>query len=73
MIRALPPWLENLSKRLVKSPKVYLRDSGILHFLPGMEDAEELPMHPRYGASWKGFPETRSGIRVTVKGDRPHH
>ncbi len=55
MIRVLPPWFENLGKRLVKSPKVYLRDTGILHFLLGMEEAEELPLHPRYGASWEGF------------------
>ena len=55
MIRILPPWFENLGKRLVKSPKVYLRDTGILHFLLGLEEAEELPMHPRYGASWEGF------------------
>ena len=55
MIRVLPPWFENLGKRLVKSPKVYLRDSGILHFLLGIETAAELPMHPRYGASWEGF------------------
>lgn len=55
MLRVLPPWFENLGKRLVKSPKVYLRDTGILHFLLGVEEAEELPMHPRYGASWEGF------------------
>ena len=55
MVRVLPPWFENLGKRLVKSPKVYLRDSGILHFLLGIEDADVLPMHPRYGASWEGF------------------
>ena len=55
MIRVLPPWFENLGKRLVKSPKVYLRDSGILHFLIGIEQADELPMHPRYSASWEGF------------------
>lgn len=55
MIRVLPPWFENLGKRLVKSPKVYLRDSGILHFLLGIEADDELPMHPRYGASWEGF------------------
>ena len=55
MIRVLPPWFENLGKRLVKSPKVYLRDSGILHFLLGIEEADDLPMHPRYGASWEGF------------------
>ena len=55
MIRVLPPWFENLGKRLVKSPKVFLRDSGILHFLLGLEEAQELPLHPRYGASWEGF------------------
>ena len=55
MIRVLPPWFENLGKRIVKAPKVYLRDSGILHFLLGIEDMAELQMHPRYGASWEGF------------------
>ena len=55
MIRVLPPWSESLGKRIVKSPKVYLRDSGILHFLLGLEEMRELPMHPRYGASWEGF------------------
>ena len=55
MIRVLEPWFENLGKRLVKSPKIYLRDSGILHFLLGLEEFEELQMHPRYGASWEGF------------------
>ena len=59
MIRVLPPWFENLGKRLVKSPKVYLRDSGILHFLLGIQEPEELPMHPRYGASWPRAPENR--------------
>jgi len=55
MVRVLPPWFENLGKRIVKSPKVYLRDSGILHFLLGLEEMRELPVHPRYGASWEGF------------------
>ena len=55
MVRVLPPWFENLGKRLVKSPKVFLRDSGILHSLLGLEEAAELAMHPRYGASWEGF------------------
>lgn len=55
MIRVLEPWYENLGKRLVKSPKIYLRDSGILHFLLGLEEMEDLQMHPRYGASWEGF------------------
>ena len=55
MVRVLPPWFENLGKRIVKSPKVYLRDSGVLHFLLGLEKASDLPVHPRYGASWEGF------------------
>ena len=55
MIRVLPPWSENLGKRLVKSPKVYLRDSGILHSLLGLDDPAQLPFHPAYGASWEGF------------------
>ena len=55
MVRVLPPWFENLGKRLVKSPKVYLRDSGILHFLLGLETMTDLAAHPRYGASWEGF------------------
>ena len=55
MIRVLKPWYENLGKRLVKSPKIYLRDSGILHFLLGLQEMEDLQMHPRYGASWEGF------------------
>ena len=55
MARVLPPWFENVGKRQVKSPKVYLRDSGILHFLLGMETWSDLPAHPRYAASWEGF------------------
>lgn len=55
MVRVLPPWFENLGKRLVKSPKVYLRDSGILHHLLGIGEMLELRTHPRYGASWEGF------------------
>ena len=55
MLRVLPPWFENLGKRLVKSPRVYLRDSGILHSLLGLDDPAQLPLHPAYGASWEGF------------------
>ena len=55
MVRVLPPWFENLGKRIVKSPKIYLRDSGVLHFLLGLEKTADLPLHPRYGASWEGF------------------
>ena len=55
MIRVLSPWFANLGKRLVKSPKVYLRDSGLLHFLLGLEESDKLPVHPAYAASWEGF------------------
>ena len=55
MVRLLPPWFENLGKRLVKSPKVYLRDSGILHTLLDLDAMPALRTHPRYGASWEGF------------------
>lgn len=55
MARVLPPWFENVGKRQVKSPKVYLRDSGVLHFLLGLETRRDLVAHPRYGASWEGF------------------
>lgn len=55
MVRVLQPWHENLSKRQVKSPKVYFRDSGLLHQLAGIEDLGGLEAHPRCGASWEGF------------------
>jgi len=55
MIRQLQPWHENISKRQIKYPKIYLRDSGILHSLLGLRDMNGLLAHPRAGASWEGF------------------
>ncbi len=55
MVRILPPWFENLAKRQVKAPKIYFRDSGLLHYLSGIVTAEDLAVHPRLGASWEGF------------------
>lgn len=55
MVRQLQPWHENLKKRQVKAPKVYLRDTGILHSLLNIADRHELLGHPRLGASWEGF------------------
>lgn len=55
MVRQVPPWFENLGKRQVKSPKVYLRDSGILHELLGVDSFARLEGHPKLGASWEGF------------------
>lgn len=55
VIRVLAPWFENLGKRQMKSPKVYLRDSGLLHWLLGIDSMQALRSHPRYGASWEGY------------------
>ena len=55
MIRQLHPWHENLKKRQVKSPKIYIRDSGLLHQLLGIRTASELLSHPKCGASWEGY------------------
>lgn len=55
MVRILPPWFENISKRQVKSPKIYVRDSGIFHALLNLESAAEMRSHPKFGASWEGF------------------
>jgi predicted AAA+ superfamily ATPase len=55
MIRLLRPWFENIGKRLVKSPKLYVRDSGLFHSLLGIGNYESLLGHPKIGASWEGF------------------
>jgi predicted AAA+ superfamily ATPase len=55
MVRQLQPWYENMSKRQVRSPKVYLRDSGLLHSLLNIDDMNTLLGHPKVGASWEGY------------------
>lgn len=55
LVRRLPSYHANVGKRLVKSPKVYIRDSGMLHTLLGLETIEQIAGHPIYGASWEGF------------------
>ncbi len=55
LIRKLAPWHSNAGKRLVKSPKVYVRDSGLVHALLGIADKDALLSHPVIGASWEGF------------------
>jgi predicted AAA+ superfamily ATPase len=54
-IRQLPAWYENLGKRIVKSPKIYLRDSGLLHALLDLSTFDQLQSHPTLGSSWEGF------------------
>jgi predicted AAA+ superfamily ATPase len=66
MIRQLPPWFENLAKRQVKSPKVYVRDSGLLHALLGITDRRNLELHPKVGASWEGY-----AVEEVLKALRP--
>lgn len=55
VVRQLPPWFENAGKRVVKSPKVYVRDSGLLHALLNLPRRAALESHPKLGASWEGF------------------
>ncbi|MEW5939739.1 MAG: DUF4143 domain-containing protein, partial [Chloroflexota bacterium] len=55
MVRVLQPWYANLKKRQVKAPKIYFRDSGLLHYLLGIRTDLELHTHPRSGASWEGY------------------
>lgn len=55
MVRQLQPWHENISKRQVKAPKIYFRDSGVLHQLMGIRTEADLMLNPRLGASWEGY------------------
>jgi predicted AAA+ superfamily ATPase len=55
MVRQLQPWHENLGKRQVKAPKIYFRDTGLLHALSGIQNLAQLLTHPQCGASWEGF------------------
>ena len=66
MVRRLPPWFENLGKRQVKAPKVYVRDSGLLHALLGIGSRRELELHPKVGASWEGY-----AVEEVIKALRP--
>jgi predicted AAA+ superfamily ATPase len=62
VVRVLPAYHENISKRQVKAPKVYLSDSGLLHTLLNLESQRDIEMHPKLGASWEGF-----GIEVVLR------
>lgn len=70
LVRILPPWFENAGKRLVKSPKVYFRDSGLLHAFLGVESFPGLLGHPKYGASWEGF--ALEQILMRTQASRPY-
>lgn len=66
MVRQLRPWHENLKKRQVKAPKIYFRDSGLLHQLLGVRTMDDLLRHPRCGASWEGYV-----LEETLKATQP--
>jgi hypothetical protein len=66
MIRVLQPWYANIHKRQVKSPKIYFRDSGLLHSLLGIYSELDLYTHPKIGASWEGY-----SIEEIIKAMRP--
>ncbi|HWO35159.1 MAG TPA: ATP-binding protein [Candidatus Acidoferrum sp.] len=66
MVRQLPPWFENLGKRQVKAPKVYVRDTGLLHSLLGITNRRDLENHPKVGASWEGY-----AVEEVLKSFRP--
>lgn len=55
LITRLQPWFVNIGKRLTKSPKIFIRDSGLLHYLLHVPDFEQLQVNPRIGASWEGY------------------
>jgi predicted AAA+ superfamily ATPase len=66
MVRQLQPWFENVGKRQVKAPKVYVRDTGLLHALLGIANQRDLEYHPKVGASWEGY-----AVEEVIKSFRP--
>lgn len=67
LVRQLQPWFYNTKKRLVKRPKIYFRDSGLLHSLMSVTSEKELFNHPRLGASWEGFALEQISVRLNLR------
>jgi predicted AAA+ superfamily ATPase len=72
LLRRLPPWHANVGKRLVKAPRIFLRDSGLVHALLGLETMDNLLSHPVAGASWEGF-VIENLLANAPDGTRPHY
>jgi len=72
VVRQLQPWHENLKKRQVKAPKIYLADSGLLHALMGITNRTDLDAHPKLGASWEGFVISQVTEQLGVRSDECH-
>ncbi len=73
VVRQLPPWFENISKRQVRSPKVYVADSGILHSLLGLPSRDAVISHPKVGASWEGFVVSQVIERLAARPEQCFH
>ncbi|MBE7420342.1 MAG: ATP-binding protein [Ideonella sp.] len=73
VVRQLKPWHENLSKRQVKAPKVYLRDTGLLHALLNLPTQRDIEGHPKLGASWEGFVLDQIVQTVDAQPDETHY
>ena len=71
MVRLLAPWHANVGKRLVKAPKLYIRDSGLFHSLQAIENWKQLESHPKLGASWQGFALEQALRLLEVR--QPHY
>lgn len=72
VVRQLKPWFENISKRQVKAPKVYVKDSGLLHTLLDIDELSALEGHPKAGASWEGFALHEVCLRLGARDDQCH-
>ena len=73
VVRQLAPWFENIAKRQVRSPKVYVADSGILHSLLGLASRDALVSHPKVGASWEGFVVSQVIARLAARPEQCFH
>ncbi|MBI4579131.1 MAG: ATP-binding protein [Planctomycetes bacterium] len=73
VVRQLPPWHENVGKRQVKSPKVFIADSGLLHTLLNIPAQADLEGHPKLGASWEGFAVEQVTRRLGARSDECFH
>lgn len=69
VLRVLPAWHAHVGKRQIKSPKVYIADTGLLHALLGIEDRDDLATHPKVGASWEGFAAAEIVRRLGARTD----
>jgi len=73
VVRQLPPWFENTGKRQVRSPKVYVADSGVLHALLDLTSRESVVSHPKVGASWEGFVVAQITRLLAARADQCYH